>query len=118
MKRKITRLETSRSRTAIIKAWIECWTKQLNQDRIQRWIERISRHIQQIIELDESNEYRENKKDDLIRSYDQEDRRTRYLKDKRDFINSDSDDNINDVDVNDVNDVNDDDDEWDEFLIR
>ncbi len=34
MKRKITRLEFSRSRTAIIKAWTECWTKQLDQDRL------------------------------------------------------------------------------------
>jgi hypothetical protein len=45
MKRKTTRLGAPRSRAAATKAWTECWTKQLDQDRIQRWIERIPRHI-------------------------------------------------------------------------
>jgi hypothetical protein len=109
MKRKPTRLETPRNRAAAIKAWTDCWT-QLEQDRIQRWIERISRHIQEIIKLDGGNEYRESREDEVIRSYDSQDRRIRYLRDKRDFVDSDdSDDNISDVDeminVSDFNDV-------------
>jgi hypothetical protein len=94
MKRKTTRLETPRSRAAATKAWTKCWTKQLDQDRIQRWIERIPRHIQQIIELDEDNEYRENREDEVIRPYDSKDRRIRYLGGKRGFVDSDSDDSI------------------------
>ncbi len=74
MKRIITRKDASRNKIAVIKTWTECWIKQLKQKRIQHWIERISRHIQQIIELDEDNEYRESREDDVIRSYDSNDR--------------------------------------------
>jgi hypothetical protein len=109
MKRKTTRLEAPRNRAATIKAWTDCWT-QLDQDRIQRWIERISRHIQEIIELDGNNEYRESREDEVIRPYDPQDRRIRYLRDKRGFVDSDdSDDSISDVDemidVSDFSDV-------------
>ncbi len=82
----------------------------MRQKRIQHWIERISRHIQPIIELDEDNEYRESEKDDVIRVYDSNNCRIRYLRDKRGFIDSDSDksidENVFNVSDNDVNDQN------------
>ncbi len=108
MKRKTTRLGAPRNRAAATKAWTDCWT-QLDQDRIQRWIERIPRHIQEIIELDGGNEYREGREDGVIRPYDPQDRRTRYLRGKRGFVDSDdSDDSISDVDeVVDVSDFSD-----------
>jgi hypothetical protein len=102
MKTKTTRLEVPRSRAAVTKAWTDCWTKQLDQDRIQRWIERISRHIKQIIELDGGNKYREGREDGVIRPYDPEDRRTRYLRGKRGFVDSDDNDDVDEmIDVSD-----------------
>jgi hypothetical protein len=43
-------------------AWTEAWDE-LEQERIQQWIECILRHIQQIIELEGDNNYREGKMD-------------------------------------------------------
>jgi hypothetical protein len=64
-----------------------------------------------IIELNKSNEYWENKEDDDIRSYNANDLRTRYLRDKRAYLdNDDDDDEINEI-MNDVKDFSDDD-EW------
>ncbi len=92
------------------------WYKKLSQNRIQKWIERISRHIQRVIELNEDNEYREDREDDEddddIRSYDADDRRTRYFKEKRAFLDDDDDDEMSEMsDVSDVSDFSDDD-EW------
>jgi hypothetical protein len=118
MKRQITRANAWRSRAAVDKAWFECWHKELFQNRIQKWIERISRHIQRVIELNENNEYREDREDDEddendIRSYDSNDRRTRYLKDKRAFDDDNDDDEEND-EMSEIMNVSDfsDDDEW------
>ncbi len=47
-----------------------------------------------MIKLDENNEYRENKENDVVRSYDSKDRRSRYLRNKREFNDSDSDESI------------------------
>jgi transposase len=104
MKRTITRKGAPRNRAAAIKAWTECWTKQLKQERIQHWIERIPRHIQQIIELDGGNEYREGREDGVIRPYDSDDRRTRYLRAKRGFSGSESSEKSISEDVFDVSD--------------
>ena len=38
--------------------WLECW-KNLSQERIQRWIERIPIHVQKVIALEGGNEYQE-----------------------------------------------------------
>ena len=94
MKRRITLLEALRSRAEIEKAWSQCWSE-LSQEQDQSWIERISRHIQTVIELEEENEYRERRAEELIRSYDAEKRRTRYLRAKRD---SSKDENWVDID--------------------
>ena len=40
------------------KRWIQCW-KDLPQEKIQEWIERIPEHIQRIIECEGGNEYKE-----------------------------------------------------------
>ena len=76
------------------------WYKKLTQTRIQHWIERMSRHIQKIIELREENEYREratemimiNEQNEIveishknhIRSYNFEKRRLEYTRRKAD----------------------------------
>jgi transposase len=36
MKRQTTRINASRSRAAVDKAWFECWHKKLSQNRIQK----------------------------------------------------------------------------------
>jgi hypothetical protein len=118
MKRQTTRTNAWRSRAAVDKAWFECWYKKLSQNRIQKWIERISRHIQRVIELNESNEYWEDREDDEndendIHSYDSNDGRTRYLKNKRAFDDDNDDDAKND-EMSEIINFNDfsDDDEW------
>ncbi|EQB44548.1 hypothetical protein CGLO_16699 [Colletotrichum gloeosporioides Cg-14] len=58
MKRYITRLGAPKSRAEAIWAWEACW-KELKLERFQAWIERIPRHIQEIIRLEGGNEYKE-----------------------------------------------------------
>lgn len=78
MKRKITKKGPSTTRAEGEKAWSHCWLNQLKQHRIQGWIERIPRHIQEMIALEGGNEYREGKSGGLIRPYDSDERRGRY----------------------------------------
>ena len=82
MKRKTTRFGAPRTRTEMVKAWEKCWYKQLTQDRIQKWIERIPRHIQEVIRLNGGNEYREGREGGAIRPYDPAERRRQYRKAK------------------------------------
>jgi hypothetical protein len=56
------------------------------------------------MELDEDNEYRESREDDVIRSYDSNDRRIRYLRIKRRFSDSESSEKSISDDVFDVSD--------------
>jgi transposase len=58
LKRYTTKKGAPKSRSEAIRAWEEAW-KQLPQEAIQRWIERIPRHIQEIIRLEGGNEYKE-----------------------------------------------------------
>lgn len=58
MKRYTTRLGAPKSRAEAIRAWEACW-KELKPERFQAWIERIPRHIQEIIRLEGGNEYKE-----------------------------------------------------------
>ncbi|KAI9882875.1 MAG: hypothetical protein M1823_005373 [Watsoniomyces obsoletus] len=44
------------------KRWLKAWAD-LKQTEIQAWIERIPRHIQEIIRLEGGNEYREGRGD-------------------------------------------------------
>ena len=46
--------------------WQEAWLG-LEQKRIQAWIERIPRHIKEVIRLDGGNEYREGRADSAER---------------------------------------------------
>ena len=45
--------------------WVKCWDN-MEQERIQHWIERIVRHIQKVIELEGDNNYREGVIDEPI----------------------------------------------------
>jgi transposase len=58
LKRKTTRSGAPRYRILMEFKWREAWIG-LEQKRIQAWIERIPRHIQEVIRLEGGNEYRE-----------------------------------------------------------
>jgi transposase len=58
MKRRTTKKGTPKSRQEAFIAWNQVW-KELPQERIQQWIERIPRHIRHIIALEGGNEYKE-----------------------------------------------------------
>jgi hypothetical protein len=58
LKRVTTQKGPLQSRAAAEKAWAKAWDE-LEQWRIQAWIERIPRHIQKVIELKGGNDYRE-----------------------------------------------------------
>jgi hypothetical protein len=58
MKRYTTKKGAPKSRAEAIKAWGEAWHT-LPQERIQQWIERLPRHIEEIIRLEGGNEYKE-----------------------------------------------------------
>ena len=50
MKRETTKKGAPTTRKEAEKAWIKCW-KELSQGQIQAWIERMPRHIQEVIRL-------------------------------------------------------------------
>jgi len=62
LKRATTRKGGLRSRAEGEKAWATAW-KELPQERIQQWIKRIMRHIEEVIRLEGGNEYREGAED-------------------------------------------------------
>ncbi len=78
MKRQTARKGAPRSRIAMTKARTTCWKQELIQERIQKWIRRILRHIQQIIEVEGGNDYREGKSEGDIRLYNRSERKERY----------------------------------------
>ena len=78
MKRRTTRFGAPRTRAKAKAAWLKCWNEELTQDRIQTWIERMPRHIEQIINIEGGNEYREGRKGGAIRPYDSKQRRAEY----------------------------------------
>ena len=96
MKKQTTLVEASRSRAETEIAWTECWNE-LSQKQIQSWIERIPRHIEKVIELEEDNEYRKKRTEDLVRSYNAEKRHIRYLRSKREFTKEDNCVNIDEI---------------------
>ena len=79
MKRRTTEKGAPRTRKEAEKAWIECW-KDLSQARIQKWIERISRYIAEVIRLKGGNKYRENRVGGDIRPYDSNKRINKYIR--------------------------------------
>ena len=60
MKRHTTKHGPITSRAQLKEAWIKCW-KEMPQERIQQWIERIIEHVQEVIRLEGGNEYCEGK---------------------------------------------------------
>ena len=58
IKRVTTRKGAPQQREVARKVWQAAW-RDLEQWRIQAWIERIMRHIEKVIELKGGNEYRE-----------------------------------------------------------
>jgi transposase len=58
MKRRTTKKGAPKSRQEAITAWNQAW-RDLPQEKIQAWIERIPTHIKKIIELEGGNEYKE-----------------------------------------------------------
>jgi transposase len=61
MKRRTTRKGAPKNRQEAVRAWKQAWDE-LDQRQIQAWIERIPVHIQQIIELQGGNEYKEGRR--------------------------------------------------------
>jgi hypothetical protein len=61
MKKTTTARGAPKTRVAAEKAWVQAWSA-LPQSQIQAWIERIPRHIQEIIRLKGGNEYPEGRK--------------------------------------------------------
>ena len=59
MKRKVSKYGAPKTRKEAERKWKYCWLKQLTQKRIQGWIERMPRHMQEIIRCKGGNEYRE-----------------------------------------------------------
>jgi len=62
MKRWTTKKGAPKSCQEAVKAWEHCWRKELKQEQIQAWIERIPWHVEQIIQLGGENEYKEGRK--------------------------------------------------------
>jgi hypothetical protein len=58
MKRETTKHGTATSKKQMKEDWIKCW-ESIPQERLQRWIERIPVHIQEVIQLEGGNEYTE-----------------------------------------------------------
>ena len=86
MKRRCTRKGCPRTRTILTKVWERTWKDELDQKRIQSWIERLPRHIKKVIELRGGNEYREGKDEDEwsdIRPYNPKEHQQRYQSRKK-----------------------------------
>ena len=58
MKRETTKHGPATSAKQMREDWVTCW-KDLPQERIQAWIERIPIHIKEVIRLEGGNEYKE-----------------------------------------------------------
>ena len=61
MKRETTKKGPSTNKEQLRQDWIKCW-KDMPQEKIQAWIERIPVHIQEIIACDGNNLYQEGRK--------------------------------------------------------
>ncbi len=58
MKRETTKHGAATLQKQIKENWIECW-ENIPQEKLQRWIERIPIHVQEVIKLKRGNEYKE-----------------------------------------------------------
>jgi hypothetical protein len=57
MKREITKHGKATSQVKLKEDWIDCW-EAMEQEKIQAWIERIPRLIQEVIALEGGNKYK------------------------------------------------------------
>ena len=80
MKRQTTRKGAPRTRKEAEKRWKHCWEEELSQKRIQEWIERMPRHIAEVICLKGGNEYREGREGSDVRPYDSTERANDYIR--------------------------------------
>jgi hypothetical protein len=62
LKRRTTQQGAPSTRAAMKQRWYKAW-KDLPQEQIQKWIEAIPHHIQEIIRCEGGNEYQEGRKD-------------------------------------------------------
>ena len=60
MKRQATKHGAITSRAQLKEAWIKCW-KEMLQEKIHAWVEKIMVHIQEVIKLEGGNEYQEDR---------------------------------------------------------
>ena len=67
-------------RSAYIRSALYCWNHELTQKRIQEWIERIPRHIAEVIRLKGGNEYREGREEGDVRPYNSTKRANEYIR--------------------------------------
>jgi hypothetical protein len=68
MKRRTTARGAPRDKKTVTVFWLQAW-KDLPQEKIQQWIERIPRQIQEIIRLEGGNEYKEERTGKESRSW-------------------------------------------------
>jgi len=61
MKCETTKKSSIHSNKALKEAWIECW-EEMDMKLVRNWIERIPVHIQEIIQLEGGNQYKEGRK--------------------------------------------------------
>ena len=63
LKRTTTKRGAPKSRVEAERIWEKSW-RELPQDKIQAWIERIPKHIEEVIRLEGGNEYLEGRRKD------------------------------------------------------
>lgn len=68
LKRRTTSRGAPRDKKTGKEAWYKAWGE-LPQEAIQQWIERLIRHIQEVIRLEGGNEYREGRENRDLRSW-------------------------------------------------
>ena len=65
MKRNTALHKDFESRPKLREIWVEQWQK-LQQSKIQAWVQRIVRHIKEVIRLEGGNDYREGSVDSVL----------------------------------------------------
>ena len=80
MKQHTTQNGALRTRKKAEKGWKRCWKRELSQKRIQEWIERMLRHIAEVIRLRGGNEYCEGREGGDVRPYDSTERANEYIR--------------------------------------
>ena len=71
MKRETTKHGGFTSKAKMKAAWLKCW-KEMPQEKIQAWINRIYDHVQEVLRLKGGNNYKEGRKqgEERLRIYD------------------------------------------------